>query len=165
MDGWSTVTSAGTAAALAAGVAVVLAFLLIAVLTTQRRTRRELVRARLAHDELLARVTLLEQPVVSQASQDSVEYVITDVDSPHLAEPQEGPGRIDGRLFADVVARETVVKAASWTHGLRHALSAENRNRLRFEMRREARRSGRQRKADVKEALRQYYARERGDVA
>src|SRR5690606_28643732 len=42
VDGWSTVTSVGTAAALAAGVAVVLAFLLIAVLTTQRRTRREL---------------------------------------------------------------------------------------------------------------------------
>ena len=68
---------------------------------------------------------------------------------------------IDGRLFADIVARETVVKAASWTHGLRRALSPENRNRIRFEVRQETRRAGRERRAEAKQALREYRARER----
>lgn len=157
-------------ASVVAGVAVALAIVLVRVLVAQRRTREELARARAQHDELLARVALLERPEVARAPEGTVEFVITDVDSSHGDQTpdhrsQATPGRIEGRLFADIVARETVVKAASWTHGLRHALSAENRNRLRFEMRREAKRAGRQRKADVKEALRQYYARERGDVA
>ncbi|WP_101524605.1 hypothetical protein [Nocardioides houyundeii] len=61
--------------------------------------------------------------------------------------------------------REGVVKVASLAHGVRRALAPEQRNRIRFEVRRETRRAGRRRKADVKEALRQYYAREPGDVA
>lgn len=170
MDGWSTVTSAGTAALVVAGVAFVLAVLLVAVFVSHRRTRRELTRTLALQEDLLTRMSLLERPEVARAPESTVEFVITDVDVPradaaHDRGVQEAPGRIEGRLFADIVARETVVKAASWTHGLRHALSAENRNRLRFEMRRETKRAGRQRKADVKEALRQYYARERGDVA
>lgn len=164
MDGWSTVTSTG-AVALVAVVAALLAIGLLLVSAAQRRTRRELARTREMHEELLARLSLLERPAVGQAPARTTEYVITDVGSEESQRAEAAPGRIEGRLFVDIVARETVVKAASWTHGLRTALSAENRNRLRFEMRRETKRSSRQRKADVKEALRQYYARERGDVA
>jgi hypothetical protein len=68
---------------------------------------------------------------------------------------------IDGRLFTDIVARETVVRAAGWTHGLRRALSPETRNRIRFEVRQETRRAGRERRAEMKQALREFRARER----
>ena len=68
---------------------------------------------------------------------------------------------IDGRLFADIVARESVVKAASWTHGLRRALAPETRNRIRFEVRRETKLAGRERRAEMKQALREFRARER----
>ena len=71
---------------------------------------------------------------------------------------------IDGRLFTDIVARETVVKAAGWTHGLRRALAPESRNRIRFAVRQETRRAGRARRAEVKQALREFRARERATV-
>ena len=160
MNGWSAVTTAGVAV-----LAVLVAVLVIVLVLSQRRTRRELERSRSVQDELLARLALLERPAIQQAPDSTVEFVISDVATPHDREPLSAASRIEGRLFADIVARETVIKAASWTHGLRHALSAESRNRLRFEMRRESKRSSRQRKADVKEALRQYYSRERDDVA
>lgn len=69
-----------------------------------------------------------------------------------------GPGgaveRVDSALFADLVLRETVVKAASLTHGLRRALAPESRNRIRFEMGREVKRARKQRRAEVKAARR-----------
>lgn len=70
-------------------------------------------------------------------------------------------GRIDGRLFTDIVAREATVKAAGLWHGLRVALTPENRNRIRFEMKQEVKRSRRQRRDDLKVALRDLRARER----
>jgi hypothetical protein len=54
-----------------------------------------------------------------------------------------------------------VVKAASWTHGVRRALAPETRNRIRFEVRRETKRAGRERRAEMKQALREFRARER----
>ena len=62
--------------------------------------------------------------------------------------------RVDSALFADLVLRETVVKAASLTHGLRRALAPETRNRIRFEMGREVKRARKQRRAEVKAARR-----------
>lgn len=73
-------------------------------------------------------------------------------------------GRIDGRLFADIVVRESVVKAAGLTHGLRRALSPEQRNRIRFEMRQEVKRSRKQRKTDTKQARREWEARQRAAI-
>ncbi len=90
---------------------------------------------------------------------DTTTFVITHLDT--LADDTPVARPIDGRLFTDIVARETVVKAASWTHGLRRALSAENRNRIRFEVRRETRRAGRDRRAETKQALREFRARQR----
>lgn len=114
-------------------------------------------------EDLVRRLEALERPAPvptnEAAGVEVAEFVITDMGR-EPAPTQEAPARIEGRLFADVVLRETVVKAASWTHGVRTALSAENRNRIRFEMKRETKRSTKQRKADVKEALRQYYARQ-----
>lgn len=90
---------------------------------------------------------------------DATTYVITHVDPAAGTTPVARP--VDGRLFADIVARETVVKAASWSHGLRRALSAENRNRIRFAVRQETRRAGRGRRAETRQALREFRARER----
>ena len=87
------------------------------------------------------------------------EYVIT-----HLGEPVEEPEieavpTVAPGLFADLVLRETVVQTASLFHGVRRALSPENRNRIRFEMRREVKRSRKQRRADIREARREWEAR------
>ena len=93
----------------------------------------------------------------ADADADAKTYVITRLD------PDAGPPArpIDGRLFADIVARETVVKAASWTAGLRRALAPETRNRIRFHVRQETKQAGRERRAETKQALREFRARER----
>lgn len=73
----------------------------------------------------------------------------------------EVAGRIDGRLFADLVVRETLVRVGSVAHGLRQALDPATRNRIRFEVRREVKRSRKARKADLKQARRDLHARQR----
>jgi hypothetical protein len=62
--------------------------------------------------------------------------------------------RIEGRQFADIVLRESVVKAAALSHGVRRALAPEVRNRIRFEMRREVKRSRKERRAALREIRR-----------
>ena len=69
--------------------------------------------------------------------------------------------RIETALFADLVLRETVVKAASLAHGVRRALGPEPRNRIRFEMRQELRSARKRRLRLRKELLRQARAAER----
>ena len=56
--------------------------------------------------------------------------------------------------FASAALGESLVRVVSLGHGVRRALSAENRNRIRFEVRREVKRSRRQRRRDLKEAKR-----------
>jgi hypothetical protein len=92
---------------------------------------------------------------------DQPDYVIT-----HLGEPEDEPDvesapTVAPGLFADLVLRETVVQTASLFHGVRRALSPESRNRIRFEMRREVKRSRKQRRADLREARREWEARQR----
>jgi hypothetical protein len=88
------------------------------------------------------------------------EYVITRIGNADadVAEVVDPP---DAKLFADIVLRETVVKAASFAHGVRRGLSPEIRNKMWFEMRREVRRARKQRRADHKEAQREWKARQR----
>ena len=93
---------------------------------------------------------------------DPTEYVITAIGSE--PDPELVPERIDGRLFADIVLREAVVRAASLAHGVRRAVAPETRNRIRFEMRREVKRSRRQRRADLKAARRDWQARQRAGL-
>lgn len=159
---------------LAAAGLVALVALLVAVRARARAARAEVSAAALAE-----RVALLESPVASAPPPRADDatmgtYVITGVgtdvpvDRPPVDPPTVDPptvaARIDGRLFTDIVARETVVKAASWTHGLRRALSPANRNRIRFEMRQETRRAGRERRAETRQALREFRARQRADL-
>ena len=92
-------------------------------------------------------------------------YVITGIDRAEDQPAAAVQGRIDGALFADIVARESAIRAAGIAHGLRRALAPEARNRIRFEMRREVKRSRKQRRADLKAALRDMQAREREQMA
>ena len=149
---------------LAAAGAVALAALLLALLGVRRARRAESLAA-----ALVERVALLESPVTEAPrtvadDADASTYVITGLDDhTDRDEPGQVPVAvpIDGRLFADIVVRETVVKAASWTAGLRRALAPESRNRIRFHVRQETKRAGRERRAETKRALREFRARER----
>jgi hypothetical protein len=98
----------------------------------------------------------------SSATDEGEEFVITRLG--------EGDGEVaaveppDARLFADLVLRESVVKAASFAHGVRRGLSPANRNRIWFEMRREVKRARKERKAEEREAIREWRARQRAAV-
>jgi hypothetical protein len=95
-------------------------------------------------------------PVPSSTGENQ-EYVIT-----RLGEPvDEAVPTLESRLFADIVLRESVVKAASWVYGVRRGLSPANRNRIWFEMRREVKRARKQRRAEEREAIREWRARQR----
>jgi hypothetical protein len=91
-----------------------------------------------------------------------VEFVITDLGREQG--PVE-PTRLDGPAFADIVLKETVVKAASFAHGVRRGLAPATRNRIRFEMKQEVRRARKQRRADLKAAQRDRRARQRAALA
>jgi hypothetical protein len=89
------------------------------------------------------------------------EFVITGLGDQEAVEPAP---TVEARLFGDLVLKEAVVQAASLAHGVRRALSPENRNRIRFEIKREVKRSRRQRRSDLREARRQWEARQRAGV-
>ena len=152
-----------TEAVLAAALAVVVVLAAIGFWRTRSRTRRELETARAETAALQVQVDELERrisapPEPPRAAADA-EFLITDLGRDEV-EPVETP-QLGGALFADIVLRETVVKAASLAHGVRRAMDAETRNRIRFEMRREVRRSRKQRRADTKQARREWEARQR----
>jgi len=158
-----------------AAFAVLVACALLALMVLQRDRRRlrgELDARRADFEALRHRVDGLTARVPRHV--DETEYVITDLGRGDGFEtgaerpPQPTMQRIDGRLFADLVLRETVVKAASLTHGVRRALSPEVVWRVRGEVRRELKRVRKQRRADLKLARREWEARQReqvGDVA
>jgi hypothetical protein len=151
-----------------AGGALALALLVLALLQRRAAARagRELAAARAEAQALADRLALVEESLARDVDRrlDPQSYVIT-----HLGdeEPETTPvvGRIDGKLFADIVARESVIKAAGLVHGLRRAMAPESRNRIRFEMSREVKRARKQRRVELKAALREFRARERTDLA
>ncbi|MCD6638606.1 MAG: hypothetical protein LT071_01675 [Nocardioides sp.] len=142
-------TSLGALALLALGAA------LLAV----RVARRALAEARALAAAAPVDASPVEMSAPMAPSTQEAAYVITGIADGD--EPSPVPERIDGRLFVDIVARETLVKAASWTHGLRRALAPETRHRIGFEVRHQTRRSRKDRKAEMREALRHYRARHR----
>lgn len=148
----------------AGGLALVALVLALAQVRARRRTERELERARLETGELRDRLGELERRMARpEPRQPDAEFVITDLGRPE-PEPTGPTPQIGSALFADLVLRETVVKAASLAYGVRRALDAETRNRVRFEMRREVRRARKQRKVDTREARREWQARRRAGI-
>jgi hypothetical protein len=71
-----------------------------------------------------------------------------------VAVPRREGSQLTAGQFASVAVGESLVRVLSLGYGVRRALSAENRNRIRFEMRREVKRARRQRRRDLKEAKR-----------
>jgi hypothetical protein len=149
---------------LGAAGAVALVALVVALLAHRRARRAETLAASLSEGVAVPSAPAAQAPPVAES--DAAAFVITQVGGPHQDDATSAgsvplPRPIDGRLFTDIVARETVVRAAGWTHGLRRALSPETRNRIRFEVRQETRRAARGRRAEMKQALREFRARER----
>jgi hypothetical protein len=152
---------------LAAGGALAL-LLLVGVLALARVVRRLGARVATLEAALGSALETRADETAPQpaAAVEPASYVITGIDRVEDDEPTVAvQGRIDGALFADIVARESAIRAAGIAHGLRRALAPEARNRIRFEMKREVKRSRKQRRADLKEALRDMQARERAQMA
>jgi hypothetical protein len=158
------------------GGALALTLLVLVLLARRAATRsaRELATARAEARALAERLAVIEEALARTAVPDRVpeddahSYVITHLGDEEPDEDQTPApvvGRIDGKLFADIVARESAIKAVGLAHCLRRALAPEVRNRIRFEMRREVQRARKQRRADLKAALRDFRARERADLA
>ena len=155
-------------AAAAAALALVALALGIALARARSRTDSALAQAqsetavlRAQLDELERRIARVPRDAVPEA-----EFVITDLGQDGArtgaeAENAAPAPQVGGALFADLVLRETVVKAASLAHGVRRALAPETRNRIRFEMRTEVKRARRQRRSDTRQARREWEARQR----
>jgi hypothetical protein len=154
MQDWIAPAVAGVLALVALG-------LLVALARARSRTERLLAQSQadtvLLRDEIAALERRLDRPKPAPESS----FVITGLGVGPTEPSTEPATRIEPALFADIVLRETVVKAASLAHGVRRALDAETRNRIRFEMKREVKRARKQRRADTREARREWEARKR----
>jgi len=140
-------------------VCLVLAVALVRMRRTASRVRADLAAVQQRLDDL----EMHPEPAAPAATvSPPVEFVITDLGRD---EPPAEPVRVDGPAFADIVVKETVVKAASFAHGVRRGLAPATRNRIRFEMKQEVRRSRKQRRADLKAAQRDLHARQRATLA
>lgn len=148
---------------------VVTVVLGVALVRLRARAHADLAAARREADELRERVAGIEQrlgaePAPAELADPAVEFLITDLPAEGSGAadlPPPTPGRIEGRLFADLVLRESVVKAAALAHGVRRAWAPENRHRIRYEIVRETRRSRKQRRVELKAARRQLHAQRR----
>jgi hypothetical protein len=158
---------------LAAAVVVVASVVAVAVsLSGRRRLQAQLDAARADVDalrstvaDLAATPTPAPTPAPNTVSDDEPEFVITslpagsvprpDQAGTDVAVPAASTPPVTAGQFASVALGESLVRVVSLGHGVRRALSAENRNRIRFEIRREVKRSRRERRREVKEARRQ----------
>jgi hypothetical protein len=132
--------------------------LALAVLTVRLRGRIDDLEHRLSEPSV-SRQAPLDAPAARAVAEP--EYVITRVGEP---EPEPAP-TVAAPVFADIVLRETVVQTASLFHGLRRALAPETRNRIRFHMRQEVKRSRKQRRTELREVRREWAARQRAAMA
>jgi hypothetical protein len=150
-----------------AGLALVALVLLGALLSLRRRTSREAAASHAEVAELRHRLDELERgaaarPAPRAPAREEREYTITGLAASPEPEPAPGPpARLERAVFADQLLRESVIRIGSLSHGVRRALSAESRNRIRFEMRREVKRARKQRRVEQREAYREWQARQR----
>lgn len=124
----------------------------------------EELRAQLAEIQVQLEEQAAEQARLTRAANlpvvvDDTEYVITELGRPRAAVPM-----LPAPAFVDTLLRESVIKTASLATGLRRALAPDVRNRLRFEMRREVKRSRKQRRIDLKQARREWQDRQRAGL-
>lgn len=158
--------------ALVAVVLLALALLLV-VLRDRRRVAADLAVTRAEAAELREQVeSLAPRPAAPDRAETIAEYVITEMGTgsrdgrgtPSSTSDAGSLERIDGKLFADIVLRESLIKAAGVVGGVRRVLTPETRNRIRFEMRREVKRSRRERRAELRAARRLLQQQQRAGV-
>lgn len=154
--------------------ACVVVGLVVSASRSRRRTEELLATAAGDAEALREQLAAIEEQLRAQAEAavvpervpvavvDGREYVITELG-------EDGGPRVPARvvpapLFADILLRESVIKTASLAAGLRRALSPEVRHRIRFEMRREVKRARKQRKVDLRQARREWEARQRAGL-
>ena len=142
-------------------VVVLLVVVLLALLLRGRaESRRELAAAVAETAELRRRLDMLTEQLEGAVAEEreavtAAAYVITDA-----GEPRPEP-TVPDRVVLSATVGEPLVKVVAFGHGLRRALSAESRNRIWFEVRREVRRARKQRRREMKEAWRRAQAEER----
>ncbi len=160
VPGWLVVTTLLLLTALL----VVVVALAVALVRARHREVAVLVAAQADSAALRERLEAVERRLAPPVRREEHEYVVTMLgrDEPAVVEPAP---LVPGPLFADLVVRESVVQAVSLAAGLRRALAPENRNRIRFEMRREVKRARKQRRTDLRLAKRDLDARRRASVA
>lgn len=141
---------AGLLLALAAAVA-----LAVALRRERRGTHADLSASRADAEALRERLDRLESRLSPDPAADAPgeadgadSYVITDL-TDHPSEPPTA-ARVEGRLFADLVLRETVVKAAGLVHGVRRAASPEARFRMRYAYGREVKAARKRRRIELR---------------
>jgi hypothetical protein len=160
-------------ALLVAGVAVALAVVVTAVLVGRgrRRLARELGASREDVASLRGQVEDLSRRLdatrpsaaADRAAEASREFVITTLPDDSAADATAGELTVSSAGgFASVALAESVVRLLSLGYGVRRALSPENRNRIRFEMRQEVKRARRQRRRDLRDAKRHLRAQHSG---
>ncbi len=161
--GWAFWTVAGVLLVMA----VVAAGLATLLRAERRRGRRELGSLRSECDDLRSRVDQLARPT-RPPGEEAPDYVITRVGDAALVTgtDEDARGRrISDRLVLSAAFGEPLVTVLAFGHGVRRALSAESRNRIGFEMRREMRRSRKVRRREMRAAWKQMRANDREDVA
>ena len=164
-----------------AAVAVVVAAGAVALRASRQERRRLAAQVESAHadvEALRARVEELSRQLSTSTAgvtgPDAHEFVITSLPDGTLrgtlAAAAEEPATtttsspLSAGEFASVALGESLVRLLSLGYGVRRAFTAESRNRIRFEMRREVKRSRRQRRRDLKEAKRHLRADQRADL-
>ena len=163
-----------------AAVAVVVAAGAVALRASRRERRRLAAQVESAHadvEALRARVEELSRELSTSTGvtgAEAHEFVITSLPDGTLrgtpvAAADDEPATttstpLSAGQFASVALGESLVRVLSLGYGVRRALRAESRNRIRFEMRREVKRSRRQRRRDLKEAKRHLRADQRADL-
>ncbi|RYE78248.1 MAG: hypothetical protein EOO74_05595 [Myxococcales bacterium] len=111
------------------------------MLVLQQSSAAELAEMRQRLDDLCASQERLRERASSAG------LLITDVG-------EDPPEMVPDRAVVSATLGAPLIKAAATAYGVRRALSAENRNRIRFEMRREVRRARKQRKREMRAAWR-----------
>jgi hypothetical protein len=138
----ATIIALAVAVAALAGVAV-----LVVLFASERRRYAEQLVAQRAEIEQLRADRVMETATMPRETATVAEFLITDAGT---ARDDFAP--VDDRLVLSATLGEPLVRAAAFGHGLRRALSPRSLNRIRFEMRREVRRSRRQRRREMRQA-------------
>ena len=146
----------GGAAALLLVLTGIMVVLLLRGRRAEAREQAALASARADVEELRARLEeLSSQLAASQEEASAVppkdEYLITTVGA-RSDEPSDELSQVPDRAVLSVTLGEPLVKVAAFGFGLRRALSAESRNRITFEMRREVKRARKERRRVARRA-------------